>query len=110
MKLLDAKLRQRLPPLHSSENVADPMVVCKFTLSDLAWDWYVIEFDGKDTLFGHIAGFETELGYSAVSKKDPELGYFSLSELESTEGRFYPPVELDPQFKPQPLSQIKKLH
>lgn len=96
MKLLDAKLRQQLPPLHSSENVADPTVVCKFTLPEFAWDWYAIEFDGKDTFFGYVTG------------EEPELGYFSLSELEGTEGSFYPPVELDCSFKPQPLSQVRK--
>ena len=37
------------------------------------WDWYASEFDGKDTFFGLVSGFELE------------LGYFSLQELESLE-------------------------
>ena len=70
MKLLTEELRKNLPPLYASEQVEDPMVVCKFFYPDFHWRWYAIEFDGKDTFFGYVAG------------DFPELGYFTLSELE----------------------------
>jgi hypothetical protein len=40
----------------------------------------------------------------------PELGYFSLSELQSIRGAFGLPVERDMYFTPTPLSEIEKLH
>lgn len=60
------------------------------------WTWYATEFDGNDLFFGLVVGHETE------------LGYFSLSELESigTNGRTLP-VERDLYFKPQPLSRCR---
>src|SRR6266545_654014 len=98
MKLLTNELRKQLPPLYSQEQVADPMVICKFFYPDFSWTWYAIEFDGNDLFFGLVAGFENE------------LGYFSLSELESNRGRFGLPIERDLWFTPTPLSEVRKLH
>lgn len=63
------------------------------------WSWLVLEFDGQDTLFGLVRGFETE------------LGYFSLSELESITNSCSDPtrsVVRDDTWVPKPLSQILK--
>jgi hypothetical protein len=98
MMLLTKEVRAKLPPLYSTENTKDPLVICKFFLPDFSWTWYVIEFDGKDTFYGYVAG------------DDCELGYFSLSELASVRGKFGLPLERDLYFKPQPLSQVRKLH
>ena len=92
MQLLTKELRGKIPPLYSQDKNPDPLIICKFFTPDSSWTWYVIEFDGKDTFFGLVDGFEKE------------LGYFSLSELESIRGKLGLPVERDLYFTPCKLS------
>ena len=89
MKLLTKELREALPPLYTNENEEDPKAVVKFFTPFSSWTWYATEFDGDDTFFGLVDGL------------DKELGYFSLSELES----LGPKIERDKWFKPTPLSK-----
>lgn len=98
MKLLSKQLREELPALYSQENEKDPWVYCKFFLPMNKWTWYVTEFDGKDTFFGFVAG------------EYPELGYFSLSELEGLVGPYGLGVERDLYFEKVRISEIKKLY
>ncbi len=90
MKLLTKQLREALPPLYTNENETDPKAIAKFFTPFSNWTWYATEFDGKDTFFGLVDGF------------DKELGYFSLAELESLGHK----IERDLWFKPTPLSQL----
>jgi hypothetical protein len=60
------------------------------------WRWFATEFDGVDTFFGLVQGFENE------------LGYFSLSELQSVKWMGVPAIERDLSFQPQPLIVIKQ--
>ena len=94
MKLMTADLRTQLPQLYSQEEVDDPKAIAKFFTPDSNWTWYATEFDGKDTFFGLVDGFEKE------------LGYFSLKELESIRGAFGLPIERDLWFEQTPLSEI----
>jgi len=96
MQLLTKEIVEKLPALYSQENEKDPMVICKFFYPDFSWTWYAIEFDGKDTFYGLVDGFEEE------------LGYFSLSELLSNRGKLGLPVERDRFFTPRRLSEVKK--
>ena len=96
MMLLTKELLKRLPPLGSQEEVEDPLLVCKFFYADFSWTWYPIEFDGRDTFYGLVDGFEEE------------LGYFTLSELMSNRGKLGLPVERDLYFKPCRLSEVMK--
>ncbi len=96
MSLLSQQLRRKLPRLYATEEISDPMVVCRFYLPMSGWTWYATEFDGVDTLFGYVEG--------AV---DSELGYFSLSELEGVTGAFGFKVERDLSFVPIHLSLVK---
>ena len=89
MKLLTKEIRKQLPALYTNENVDDPKAIVKFFPPFSNWTWYATEFDGKDTFFGLVDGF------------DRELGYFSLSELESLGGK----IERDTWFDPTPLSE-----
>lgn len=98
MNLLTDELRQQLPPLYATEHHDDPVVQTKFFTPDAQWTWYATEFDGEDLFFGLVVGMETE------------LGYFSLSELQTVRGRFGLPVERDLSFRPMPLSQVRRLH
>ena len=93
MKLLTAANRSALPVLYSQESKdLDAIVHVKFFLPGHPGTWYVTEFDGQDTFFGLA-----DLGMGT-----PELGYFSLAEIESIRGR-YGPMERDLHWKPQPL-------
>lgn len=94
-RLLTPALRKALPGLYDREDDDDPLVVCKFFTPDSNWTWYAIEFDGEDTFFGFVDGLY------------PELGYFSLQELESARGPLGLLVERDHWFKPAPLSAIR---
>ncbi len=98
MHLLTNELRKKLPALGATEKQEDPQVLLKLFTPDSNWTWYVTEFDGKDTFFGLVVGFEVE------------LGYFSLSELEATTGPLGLHVERDLYFKPTPLSEVRKKH
>ena len=94
MKLLTEELRRRLPPLYSTQNDPDPVAQAKFFTPWTDWTWYATEFDGEDTFFGLVHGFERE------------LGYFSLSELESVRGPAGLTIERDRHFEPTALSRL----
>ncbi len=95
MMLVTKDLAKKLPKLYSTENFKDPLVICKFFLPYSRLSWYAIEFDGSDLFFGYVTG------------EFPELGYFSLSELENVRGVFKLEVERDLYFDPIPLSKLK---
>ena len=95
MKLMTADLRTQLPQLYSQEEVDDPKAIAKYFTPWAGWTWYATEFDGKDTFFGLVDGHEKE------------LGYFSLSELESLNGPVGLKIERDLWFEPTPLSELK---
>ena len=71
-----------------------PRQLSSFSPPSSNWTWYATEFDGKDTFFGLVDGF------------DKELGYFSLSEFESLNGKGVMHVERDLWFEPTPLSEL----
>jgi len=96
MKLLTKEIKSKLPPLYANENVPtkDVMVQVKFFTPDSNWTWYATEFDGKDMFFGLVEGF------------DKELGYFSLSELESIRGPLGLHIERDMYWRSKTLGEI----
>jgi hypothetical protein len=96
MTLLPKSLRNTLPPLYATEDQPDPLVQCKFFTAWSRWSWYILEFDGEDTFFGWVEGFEGE------------YGYFSLAELLSVVGPYGLRVERDLYFEPQPMSQVSQ--
>jgi hypothetical protein len=95
MMLMTKEILAQIPKFGAQENVADPIVYVKFFTPDSNWTWLATEFDGQDTFFGFVQGFEGE------------LGYFSLSELQSATGPAGLHIERDKFFKPQPLSVAK---
>jgi hypothetical protein len=96
MQLLTQQLREKLPLLGATEKTEDPICQVKYFAPDGSWTWFGTEFDGEDTFFGAVSGFEFE------------IGYFSLSELQALRGPLGLPIERDLYFKPTPLSQIRK--
>ena len=95
MKLLTQKIRKKLPPLYSQEDKGGKAIVhVKFFTPDSNWTWYATEFNGEDTFFGLVDGFEKE------------LGYFSLKELQSVKGAMGLPIERDFYWTPKTLEEI----
>jgi hypothetical protein len=99
MKLLTQEIRQRLPKLYATEKQGNSALAqVKFFTPDSNWTWYASEFDGQDTFFGLVVGFEVE------------YGYFSLSELTAARGVLGLPIERDLYFKPTPLKELEAKH
>ena len=98
MALMTDELRAQLPGLYETQDVPDPLVICKFFTPDSNWTWYATEFDGTDLFFGYVVGFFNE------------LGYFTLQELETARGPHGLPIERDLYFKPTPLSTVRAWH
>ena len=94
MELITEETRKTLPALYSSEHQKDPVARVKFFTPWTCWTWYATEFDGEDTFFGLVRGLDTE------------LGYFSLSELESVTGPGGLRIERDLYFTRTPLSKL----
>ena len=95
----DEKISEKIPKLYSTDGQGDEAIVqAKFFCPWNGWTWYAIEFDGTDSFFGLVIGFEDE------------LGYFSLAELKSIEGPMGLKIERDIHFKPTKLACIRKIH
>ena len=96
--LLTQEIKGTLPPLYNSEKhpEKDAIAVVKFFSPYSQWTWYAVEFDGEDTFFGLVDGFEME------------YGYFSYSELEAvTVFGGVPAVERDCHWSPRPVKEIE---
>jgi hypothetical protein len=99
VSLMDENIRQSLPELYSQEeNGLDAQAKVKYFTPDSNWTWYATEFDGKDTFFGLVNGFELE------------LGYFTLSELQQACGPKGLPIERDLFFEPKSLKELMEMH
>ena len=97
--LLDLDSREKLPALYSGEALGLLAVaLVKFFTPDSSWSWYASEFDGEDIFFGLVDGL------------DMELGYFSLSELQSVRGPLGLPIERDLYFEPKTLKELMEKH
>lgn len=96
MMLLTKELRRKLPSIYANKEkkAEDVQVIVKFFDPTGYWTWYATEFDGEDSFFGYVRGFENE------------LGYFSLSELESVKGRFGLGIERDLHFGKHTLKEV----
>jgi hypothetical protein len=108
---LTKDLIKTLPALYSQEENPDPMVVVKFFSPDAGWTWYAIEGSPVDANGYYDTDKEKVdfVFFGLVSGIEVELGYFSLSELQSIRGRLGLPVERDLYFEPTRLSAIKTL-
>ena len=95
MKLLTEEIRRKLPPLYSQERLGgEAIAYLKLFSPDSGFTWWATEYDGKDTFFGLVEG------------QEKELGYFSLSELESVRGPLGLPIERDIHWEPRTLEEI----
>ena len=87
-----------LPPMYSSEDKTthEVMVKVKFFNAGGHGTWYATEYDADSKMF-----------FGWVDLGSPELGYFSLAELQGYSGPFGLGIERDMYFEPKPLSEVK---
>lgn len=100
MKLLTKKIKKELLPLGTFENTGTEDVPVKLKFFDPygSWTWYAIEGeeqeDGDWLFFGYVDG------------DFPELGYFTLSQLESLKMLGRNRIERDMYYEEQTLQEI----
>lgn len=111
MELLPDEVKKQLPPLYSQEHEPDPLVMCKFFHPLSYWTWYA--YEGSPVDANGLYDTEEEkvdyLFFGWVYGDFPELGYFSLSELQSVSVMGLG-IERDLHFTPMRLSEVKRLH
>lgn len=96
MELLPKSIAIKLPKLYEQEWLGeDAVIYLKFFDPCSNWTWYATEYDGVDTFFGLVIGFETE------------LGYFSLKELKDCKGALGLGIERDIHFEPCTIRELK---
>lgn len=97
MKLLTEGIKKAFPAWASTDGQGDSAkVIVKFFDPTGSWTWYATEFDGEDTFFGLVCGHEQE------------LGYFSLSELQSVRGALGLGIERDLHIGPLTIGEARK--
>ena len=96
MRLLTKEISAKLQEQFPKGADFDQMVLAKFFDPCGSWSWYVMNQDPEDPdyLWGIVKGFEVE------------MGSFSLSELESSEGPLGLGIERDLYFVPIPASEL----
>lgn len=111
MKLLTQELRKKLPPLYSQQKEADPLVICKFFHPLASMTWYAIEGSPVDAngLYDTDQEKVDYLFFGWVYSDFPELGYFSLSEMQQLKVGGLG-MERDLHFTPKKLLEVKQEH
>lgn len=100
MKLLTKAIIAALPALYTTQHSTDPTVHLKLFAPWGDATWFITEYDGKDTLYGY-----------AYINGEGEMGYMSLSELESVTAWFGLKIERDIHFDARPMSVcLKTIH
>ena len=96
-KLMTAALGKKIPKMESQDALGDDAIVYAHYFNPYGiGEWWILEWDGKDEMFGYA-----DLGY-------PELGYISLSELESLSiGGMELPIERDLHWQEKTLGEVK---
>lgn len=100
MKLITKEMQNKIPSLYEQDGKGyEAIAYAKFFTPDSNWTWYVTEYDPKENIcFGLVFGHEVE------------LGYFSISELETVTGPLGLNIERDLYFTPKTLNELLELH
>ena len=99
MQLLTKEIRDKFKKVRSQDGKepGEHQCIVKFFDPTGSWTWYATEFDGQDTFFGLVDGFELE------------WGSFSLTELQSVKGRLGLGIERDMYFGMPLLKDVSPL-
>lgn len=102
MKLITKEIESKLlkTPLYSTEKQPECPVLVKFFYPYGAGTWYVLEAEkqGEDWLF-----------FGLVELQETELGYFTLSELQSVRKFGRPAIERDLHFEGKINKETQKV-
>jgi hypothetical protein len=113
MPLLTPEIRAKLPTLYANEEAGlDALAQVKFFTPDGGWTWYASEGADVDE-YGYFDTDKPKVDYlffGLVAGLEIELGYFSLSQLESIRGKLGLPVERDLDFQPTSLRELQAQH
>ena len=96
--LIPSVVKPKLPALYSTDGERDPMVYLKFFNPVGRGTWYLTEFNPEDNL---------AFGYADIGS--PEMGYFSITEMEEIILPMGLKIERDLSFKPCRLSKVKEV-
>lgn len=118
--LLDQASRERLPKLYANEEIGlNALAQAKFFTPSSNWTWYASEASAamKDGTYKPLTDvdpndpeIEDVIFFGLVDGFELELGYFSLSELESVGGGLTLPIERDRHFTPTTLKELQDNH
>ena len=118
--LLDQASREHLPKLYSNEEIGlNALAQVKFFTPSSNWTWYASEAsaamkDGTYKALSEVEPNDPEIEdvvfFGLVDGFELELGYFSLSELESVGGGLTLPIERDRHFTPTSLKALQDKH
>jgi hypothetical protein len=118
--LLDLDSRERLPKLYANEHLGlNALAQVKFFTPSSNWTWYASEASAamKDGTYkaltevdANAPEIEDVIFFGLVNGFELELGYFSLSELESVGGGLQLPIERDHHFTPTSLEVLQEQH
>ena len=103
MMLLTKEIRNKIPPMGSTDGELDAEVAVKFFSPFSSWTWYafegepIIDDDGNEVDF-HF--------YGLVKGQCTELGTWSLRELESCKRGRLPLVERDMYYTPETKREL----
>ena len=101
--LIPPEVRSLIPKLYAQDGASDPIVYVKMFNPFGAGSWFILEFDGEDTLFAYVILFENELGYVSLSELEDLPAYICGKWVKDIPG-----IERDLYFKPRPLSEAIK--
>ncbi len=97
-ELMTREITEGLPRLYEQDGAEDLTVYVHYFSCVNGWDWWLLEFDGTDEVFGLVEGY------------DDELGYFSIKEMEELNRQMgFAAVERDEHFEPKPLGAVRGL-
>lgn len=104
MKLLTQEIRKKLPPLYSQDGKGGKAIAyAKYFSPDSSYTLFATEGDPIQNENGNEVDFHF---FGLVEGQFKELGYFSLSELESVRGPMGLPIERDLHWQPKTLEEI----
>lgn len=100
MQLITKAIERKAPRLYDMDEVPAERtpVVAKFFTPDSSFTWYMVEYDA-----------ESRIGFGFVTSNlcpEGELGYFSITEMESVCGPQGLPVERDLYYRPHSLKEV----
>ena len=78
MELLTKEIRETFKKTGSQDGKCEEAIcIVKFFDPTGSWTWYATEFDGEDTFFGLVDGFELEWGDFSLSKNPSKVMFYS---------------------------------